>query len=123
MALDRSVDEAREASIVEEHRETYKGRNIVVRPRTTEAAAERAAAERAAAEAAEAETAEAELYIDDEPVSTVRNSAGMYIATGYAYDPQTSLTDLAQRIIDYRDATQQGEQHGHPEEPGQPDGG
>jgi hypothetical protein len=103
---------------VEEHRETYKGRNIVVRPRAAEAAAERAAAERAAAEAAEPE-----LYIDDEPVSIVRDSAGMYVAAGYAYDPQTSLVDLAQRIIDYREAAQQEEEHGHPEESGEPDGG
>jgi hypothetical protein len=98
---------------VEEQHETYRGRNIVVRPRVTEAAPEPAAAE----------AAEPELYIDDEPVSIVRDSAGMYIAAGLAYDPQRSLVDLAQRIIDYRDAEQQEEQHGSPEESGEPDGG
>jgi hypothetical protein len=91
---------------VEEHRETYKGRNIIVRPPGTEAVPEPAAAE----------TPEAELYIDDESVPALRTSAGMYIAPGYAYDPQQSLVDLAQRIIDYRDAAQEGEHHGQSEE-------
>ncbi|MFI0449659.1 hypothetical protein [Actinomadura sp. 6N118] len=86
-----------------EERQTYKGREIIVRPRAAGAARESAMTERAGAEAAEAE-----LYIDQEPISTVRDSAGMYVAAGYAYDPQNSLKDLGRRIIDYREAARQG---------------
>lgn len=100
---------------MEEHQESYLGRNIVIKPRLPVTIPEERAAD---------EVAEPQLYIDDELVHTVLDSAGMYIAAGFAYDPQNSLTDLAQRIIDYRDATtQEREGHGHPEEPGEPDGG
>lgn len=85
-----------EVGVVQEQHETYKGRAIVVRQRTPEAAAEGAAAERA----------EPELYIDDEPVFTLRDNAGMFIASGLAYDPQPSLIDLGKRIVDYRDVVQ-----------------
>jgi acetyl esterase/lipase len=98
---------------VEEQRGTYKGRNIVVRNVAAEAMPERIITD----------AAEPALSIDDEAVVTVRDSAGMYIAAGFAYAPQTSLTDLAQRIIDYRDATQQGDEHERPQEPSEPDGG
>jgi hypothetical protein len=89
-------ESVREGSTVAEHSETYKGRRIMVRPRTAEATTERAAAE----------GAEPELYIDDEPVFTVRDGSGAYIAAGFAYAPETSLVNLAKRIIDYRDAIQ-----------------
>lgn len=97
-----------------EHREVYRGRSIIVRQRDTEAIPEPAAAE----------AAEPELSIDDQPVSTVRNSSGRYIASGFAYDPQESLVDLGKRIVDYREAEQQeGGEHGRPQEPGDPDTG
>jgi hypothetical protein len=89
-------ESVREGSTVAEHSETYKGRRIMVRPRTAEATTERAAAE----------GAEPELYIDDEPVFTVRDGSGAYIAAGFAYAPETSLVNLAKRLIDYRDAIQ-----------------
>ncbi|MGF7213772.1 hypothetical protein GGE65_008422 [Skermanella aerolata] len=79
-----------------ENRETYKGREIVVKPRSREFDAELAAAE----------PAEPELLIDGQPISTVRNSSGAYIAAGFAYAPQSSLVELAKRIIDHRDAVQ-----------------
>jgi hypothetical protein len=87
-------DRIREGSPVAEHAETYKGRRIMIRPHTAEATTERAAGE----------GAEPELYIDDEPVFTVRESSGAYIAAGFAYAPEASLVDLAKRIIDARDA-------------------
>ena len=91
----RTVHESiREGSTVAEHSETYKGRRIMIRPRTAEATTERAMGE----------GAEPELYIDDEPVFTVRERSGAYIAAGFAYAPEASLVDLAKRIIDYRDA-------------------
>lgn len=93
----RTVHESiREGSPVAEHSETYKGRRIMIRPRTAEATTERATGE----------GAEPELYIDDEPVFTVRERSGAYIAAGLAYAPQASLVELAKRIIDYRDAVQ-----------------
>ncbi len=90
-----------------EHRETYKDREIVVRPRTGDIA--EATPDRAAAEHATAERATPELYINGEPIFTVRDQAGLYIAAGFAYAPESSLVDLAKRIIDYQDAVQQGE--------------
>lgn len=77
-----------------EYSETYKGRRIIIRPRTAEATTGRAPGE----------GAEPELYIDDEPVFTVRESSGAYVAAGFAYAPEASLVDLAKRIIDHRDA-------------------
>jgi hypothetical protein len=48
----------------------------------------------------------------------------MYLASGYAYDPQESLVDLGKRIVDYREAVQQeGGEHGRPQAPGDPDTG
>lgn len=91
----RPVHESiREGTTVAEHSETYKGRRIMIRPRTAEATTERAMGE----------GAEPELYIDDEPVFTVRERSGAYIAAGFAYAPEASLVDLAKRLIDYRDA-------------------
>jgi hypothetical protein len=75
---------------VAEHSETYKGRSIMVRPRTAEATTERA---------------EPELLIDNQPVFTIQNSSGAYIASGFAFAPEASLVDLAKRIID-QDAAQ-----------------
>jgi hypothetical protein len=93
----RTVHESiREGSPVAEHAETYKGRRIMIRPRTAEATTKRATGA----------GAEPELYIDDEPVFTVRESSGAYIAAGFAYAPEASLVDLAKRIIDSRDAVQ-----------------
>ena len=89
-------DGIREGSPVAEHSETYKGRRIMIRPHTAEATTERAMGEGAAPE----------LYIDDEPVFTVRERSGAYIAAGLAYAPEASLVELAKRIIDYRDAVQ-----------------
>jgi hypothetical protein len=91
----RPVHESiREGTTVAEHAETYKGRRIMMRPRTAETTTERAMGEGAAPE----------LYIDDEPVFTVRERSGAYIAAGFAYAPEASLVDLAKRLIDYRDA-------------------
>jgi hypothetical protein len=79
---------------MQEQRKAYKGHSIVIRYRSGEATAVPPAAE----------GGEPELYIDDEPVFTVRGSAGQYIASGLAYDPQESLEDLGKRIIDARAA-------------------
>jgi hypothetical protein len=99
---------------VGEHRQVYKGRSIIVRQRDSEAIPEPAAVE----------AAEPELLIDDEPVPTVRDASGMYLASGYAYDPQESLVDLGKRIVDYREAVQQeGGEHGRPQAPCDPDTG
>lgn len=89
---------------MEEHRETYKGRDITVRQPTAEAMTQRIAPE----------STESELYINGEPVFTVRDASGMYIAAGFAYAPQSSLVNLAKQIIDYRDAAQQEGERGHP---------
>ncbi len=77
-----------------EQRETYRGREIVVRtsaieqqPRPTEAVG-------AGIEPLP------ELYIDGEPIVTRRVPSGAYIAAGLAYSPERSLVDLAKRIID-----------------------
>jgi hypothetical protein len=82
-----------EVGVVQDQHETYRGRSIVVRQQRTDATAEPGA-----------EGAAPELYIDDELVFTVRDSAGMYIAAGLAYDPQRSLVELGKRIVDYREA-------------------
>lgn len=86
-------DSASEGSTMTEHRETYKGREIVVR--SQDADATRAAAA----------PAKPELFIDNQPVFTIRNSSGAYIASGFAFDPQPSPAELAKRIID-RDTRQ-----------------
>jgi hypothetical protein len=88
-------DGASEGSTVTEHRETYKGREIVVR---SQAHADDTAPAAAA-------PAEPELIIDNKPVFTIRNSSGAYIASGFAFAPQASLVELGKRIID-RDTVQ-----------------
>jgi hypothetical protein len=87
----KAHESASEGSTMTEHRETYKGREIVVRPRAHEADAARAAAA----------PAEPELFIDNQPVFTIQNSSGAYIASGFAFDPQPSLVELAKRMIDH----------------------
>jgi hypothetical protein len=82
---------------VGDSKQTYKGHEILVRGRTAEDAHTPTVAE-----------AEPELYIDEVPVVTVRDSSGMYIAAGFAYAPQGSLIDLGMRIIDYREAQEGG---------------
>ena len=78
-----------------EHRETYKGRTIVVRLHQGGAAAmpERAAEERA----------ESELLIDDEPVRYGQLPGGDYFLHDYAYDWHDNLMDVARRFIDHQD--------------------
>jgi hypothetical protein len=88
-------DGASEGSTMTEHRETYKGREIVVRSQAHADDTARAAAA----------PAESELIIDNKPVFTIRNSSGAYIASGFAFAPQASLVELAKRIID-RDTVQ-----------------
>jgi hypothetical protein len=90
--------------MVDEHREIYRGRNITIRP----------AAEPVLGAPSSAEDAGAELYIDDEPIFTLRDGAGMYLASGFAYEPQSSLVDVGKRIVDYREATQEQEHDGSP---------
>lgn len=88
-------DSATEGSTMTVHSETYKGREISVRPHVQVSEADRAAAS----------PVEPELFIDNQPVFTIQNSSGAYIASGLAFDPQPSLVELAKRIID-RDVTQ-----------------
>ena len=65
-----------------EHRETYKGRQIVVGG-TPE---------------------KPELSIDGKQIFIVRNASGAYLASGFAFDPQPSAVELARKIIDYQQA-------------------
>ena len=85
-----------------EQRENYKGRVIVLRSGADATAARsgdaRVSGERGAA------ADEPELTIDGKRVFMVRNSAGTYIASGFAFDPQPSPLDLAKKIIDYQEA-------------------
>ncbi|HEU4855319.1 MAG TPA: tyrosinase family oxidase copper chaperone [Nitrosospira sp.] len=85
-----------------EQRETYKGREIVVRtgedaPAEGAAGLEGAGAGRAGGEAVD-------VRIDGKNVFVIKNSSGSYIASGFAFDPQPSPMDLARKIIDYREA-------------------
>lgn len=82
-----------------EQRETYKGRQIILRT-GAEASAAKAAA-RIAAEESGAE--DVELYIDGERIFTVRDAGGAFIGSGFAFDPQPTPLDLARKIIDYRE--------------------
>lgn len=82
-----------------EQRETYKGREIILRT-GVEASAARAAAGIGEGEAG---ADGAELFIDGERIFTVRDAGGAFIASGLAFDPQPSLIDLARKIIDYRE--------------------
>jgi hypothetical protein len=82
-----------------EQRETYKGKEIILRT-----GAEASAAKTAAGIAAEELGAEdVELYIGGERIFTVRDAGGKLIASGFAFDPQPSPIDLARKIIDYRE--------------------
>ena len=81
-----------------EQRETYKGREIILRT-GAEASAARTAAGIGEGEAG---ADGAELYINGERIFTVRETGGAFIASGLAFDPQPSLIDLAKKIIDYR---------------------
>jgi hypothetical protein len=88
---------------MEQRTESYRGHEIVVEPRAEEALTEA--------------PAEPGVFIDGDPVHAVRDSAGMYIAAGFAYAPQDSLVNLAKRIVDYREATEETDR-GSQEEPG-----
>jgi hypothetical protein len=84
-----------------EQRENYKGRQIILRS-GAEALAARGHARVSGEQGAT--TDEQELTIDGKQVFIVRNSAGAYIASGFAFDPQPSPVDLAKKIIDYEEA-------------------
>ena len=84
-----------------EQRETYKGREIVVRT-GEDAPAEGAAGLDARAERAGGEAVD--VRIDGKNVFVIKNSSGSYIASGFAFDPQPSPMELARKIIDYREA-------------------
>ena len=43
-----------------------------------------------------------ELSIDGKQIFIVRNASGAYLASGFAFDPQPSVADLARKIIDYQ---------------------
>ncbi|HEV7929183.1 MAG TPA: hypothetical protein VGP12_03525 [Nitrosospira sp.] len=81
-----------------EQRENYKGREIVLR-----SGADALAARSGDAQLSGPATDELELTIDGKRVFMVRNSAGAYIASGFAFDPQPSPVDLAKKIIDYQE--------------------
>ena len=85
-----------------EQREVYKGREIVVRS-GEEALAARRGAPPLPGEVAQ-DVGAPDLYIDGERIFTVRNAAGAFIASGFAFDPQPSPIDLARKIIDYKEA-------------------
>ena len=84
-----------------EQRENYKGREIILRS-GAEALAARSDARVSGEQGAIAD--EPELTIDGKQIFIVRNSAGAYIASGFAFDPQPSPVDLAKKIIDYEEA-------------------
>jgi hypothetical protein len=65
-----------------DHRETYKGREIVLSGTADKP----------------------ELTIDGRRIFLVRNSSGAYLASGFAFDPQPSPVELAKKIIDYQEA-------------------
>jgi hypothetical protein len=85
-----------------EQRENYKGREIVLRSGADALAARSGDASVSGERGAAAD--EPELTIDGKRVFMVRNSAGAYIASGFAFDPQPSPVDLAKKIIDYQEA-------------------
>jgi len=84
-----------------EQREDYKGREIIFRS-GAEALVARSDA-RVSGEQGRT-PGELELTIDGKRLFIVRNSAGAYIASGFAFDPQPSPVDLAKKIIDYEEA-------------------
>jgi hypothetical protein len=65
-----------------DHRETYKGRQIVVSGTADKP----------------------ELSIDGKAIFIVQNSSGAYLASGFAFDPQPSPLELARKIIDSQQA-------------------
>jgi hypothetical protein len=67
-----------------ENRETYKGRQIVIGGTPDKP----------------------ELSIDGKQIFIVRNASGAYLASGFAFDPQPSVADLARKIIDYQQTSQ-----------------
>jgi len=85
-----------------EQREVYKGREIIVRSGEEALAARRGAPPLPGEGAQDVEAPD--LYIDGERIFTVRNAAGAFIASGFAFDPQPSPIDLAKKIIDYKEA-------------------
>jgi hypothetical protein len=85
-----------------EQREVYKGREIIVRSGEEALAARRGAPPLPGEGAQDVEAPD--LYIDGERIYTVRNAAGAFIASGFAFDPQPSPVDLARKIIDYKEA-------------------
>lgn len=82
-----------------EQRETYKGREIILRT-GVEAAAARTTA---GISEGEAGAEGSELFIDGERIYTIRDAGGKYGASGFAFDPQPTQIDLAKKIIDYRE--------------------
>lgn len=84
-----------------EQRENYKGREIVLRSGAEALAARGGDAQISGERGAAAD--EPELTIDGKRVFMVRNSAGGYIASGFAFDPQPSPVDLAKKIVDYQE--------------------
>ena len=63
-----------------DQRETYKGRQIIIGGTPDKP----------------------ELSIDGKQIFIVRNASGAYLASGFAFDPQPSVADLARKIIDYQ---------------------
>ncbi|ABB75450.1 tyrosinase family oxidase copper chaperone [Nitrosospira multiformis] len=86
-----------------EQRETYKGREIVVRT-GKDAPAEGAAGLESGGAGRAAGGEAVDVRIDGKNVFVIKNSSGSYIASGFAFDPQPSPMDLARKIIDYREA-------------------
>jgi hypothetical protein len=95
--------------MADEH-QVYRDRDILIKKAATEVNGPRIFAEGVIG------GPQPELFIDDEPVVTLRDKTGMYIASGFAYDPQSSLLDLAKLIVDYQVAVQQGREGAPPEE-------
>ena len=77
-----------------EERETYKGREIVVKTEEI----------MLAAEAKEGIEKKPELYIDGKHITTVREPSGIYRAANLVYAPAPSLKDIAKKLIDYEEA-------------------
>ena len=92
-----------------EQHERYQGRDIVVRQRlgSTPEASDTSLEREVEPEPEE------ELTIDGEAVFTVRASGNTYIASGFAFSPESSLMDLAKRMIDYDEAVRRESDNGH----------
>jgi hypothetical protein len=83
---------------VKQHHETYKGHEILVTQPAVGSA-------RSALGPTASEEHQPELFVNNEPVFTVQDGAGLFVASGLAYDPQPSLLELGRRIVDSREAT------------------